>query len=317
MATESILITSAGAKVLLVQAFVAPGTMRVLTGDAGEQCAAHSFSDGAVQLKNTDDPAAIKQLIDLCQGENIRLIVPTRDGELAFFAAHQQEFADQGVKLLVPSPENLAICQSKSNFADFLAANDLPALPSIDRDMVKTSDFPLFIRPITGAGGRGTMRIDNGGQLSAIGALDNILLHPFIDAPEYSIDLLMDLEGNQPLQAVCRERLHVVGGEAKISKIVEREDLCNLAMKLGEKLCLVGHNVVQLFDDSERGPMFIEVNPRFGGASNLSIKGGLDSPERILALLNGDNSARSPRPIQYGLTMLRYSLDVMVEGQNG
>jgi hypothetical protein len=43
---------------------------------------------------------------------------------------------------------------------------------------------------------------------------------------------------------------------------------------------------------------------------------GLDSPLRLLALLRGDPSAREARPIRQGLSMLRFSQDLLVERAN-
>jgi carbamoyl-phosphate synthase large subunit len=58
----------------------------------------------------------------------------------------------------------------------------------------------------------------------------------------------------------------------------------------------------------------IEVNPRFGGASNLSIVAGLDSPRKLIASLCGDDATMTRvNPIQYGLKMLRYSKDLMIQ----
>ncbi len=72
--------------------------------------------------------------------------------------------------------------------------------------------------------------------------------------------------------------------------------------------------MVQAFWDGQGEPLFIEVNARFGGASNLSIQAGLASPERLVMMLAGDAVvARKPRPVRYGLTMLRYSQDLLVE----
>jgi carbamoyl-phosphate synthase large subunit len=85
-----------------------------------------------------------------------------------------------------------------------------------------------------------------------------------------------------------------------------------MALDLCARLGCIGHNVVQAFYRRETGPLLIEVNPRFGGASNLSIRAGLDSPSRIIALLAGEKP-RNPRPIRFGLTMLRYSEDMIIE----
>lgn len=307
----NVLITSAAAKVVLVQSFQRAAETRggkVFTADISPDCAAARFSDQHFVVKRIDADGALEELLALCAAHAVRLIVPTRDGELPFFARHKAAFAARGVTVLVPDEARLAICQDKRRFGEAIKAAGLEPVPVIDP---AEATFPLFVRPATGAGGRGAMRVETAGALAALGPLDDMLVHPFIAAPEYSVDLLMDLDG-RPLQAVARHRTQVVGGESKITRVVDFPLLEQQSMKLGEALGLVGHNTVQAFEDRERGILFIEVNPRFGGASNCSIVAGLASPERLLALIAGDDSARAPRSIRHGLTMFRYAQDVFV-----
>ena len=105
----------------------------------------------------------------------------------------------------------------------------------------------------------------------------------------------------------------VRGGEAQKSRVENVPALSDLALALGARLRLIGHNVIQCFRGHAGALSLIEVNPRFGGASNLSIVAGLDTPRRLVELISGDRSALAPRPIRHGLGMLRYSRDVIVE----
>jgi carbamoyl-phosphate synthase large subunit len=308
----NVLITSAAAKVLLVQAFskaVDGYGGKVLTADLEPLCAAARFSDGHFTTRRIDRPGAIEEIEHICRDNAVRLIVPTRDGELPLFAKHRQRLKAAGIDVLVCDEQALAACQDKRRFGERLQAAGLAAIPELQTDHI--TQWPVFVRPVTGSGGRGARRIEGSADLPA--DVDAYLIHPFISAKEYTIDLLMDLQGKKALQAVVRERRHVVSGESKISMVVVHPALEAAAMKLGTALGLVGHNTVQAFDDVERGIMFVEVNPRFGGASNCSIVAGLASPERILGMLAGDPAALEKRPIRHGLTMLRYSQDVFVE----
>ena len=165
------------------------------------------------------------------------------------------------------------------------------------------------MRPVRGAGGKGARRVEAG---EAIPSGEDLLVQDVETAPEYTVDVLMDLVG-QPLQAVARRRLLVRDGEAVKSRVEAAPALGDQALALCAALGLVGHNVVQAFYTPEAGARFIEINPRFGGASNLSIEAGLASPERILQLVEGRlDDARAARPITLGLTMLRYPQDRFV-----
>lgn len=316
MAFGNVLITSASAKAILVQNF--REAMRefggqVFTADSEPACAAGFFADKAFQVPKLREEGALDKLLSLVRDNGIKLIVPTRDGELPFFAANRTFFEVEGARILVPGPDRLEVVQDKAKFADAIEAAGIPAVPRIYPPF-SDDTYPIFVRPITGAGGIGARSIRTAEDFEAIEDKDRLLFHPFIHSREYTIDLLMAVDEPKAIQAIARERKVVVAGESKVSKVVDRPRLVDLTLKLGETLGLVGHNTVQAFDDDVNGTQFIEVNPRFGGASNLSIQAGLDSPRRILQMLAGDTEAAyAPRPVRIGATMYRYQQDVIVD----
>lgn len=306
----NILILSAAAKVLLVQAFQAaahPLGGRVIAADIARDNAALFAADQALILPRSDDPSFGEALLAACAGHAVGLIVPTRDGELAVLAELRPRLAAQGVAVLVPAPDALAVCRDKRRFTN--ACHDLGLETPRTFGPGEVPDrFPVFVRPVDGAGGRGARRIDDPADLPAG---EDHLVQAFDSGPEFTIDVLMSLDA-APLQAVARRRLLVQGGEATKSRTEDIPALTEQALKLCAALGLVGHNVVQAFHDAA-GTRFIEINPRFGGASNLSIQAGLASPERILQMVHSqDAEAACPRPITYGLTMLRYAQDRIV-----
>lgn len=308
----NVLILSVAAKVLLVQAFqaaVGPRGGRVLAQDLEPDSAGLIFADEAVSLPRTDDPGFADALLSVCKAKGIGLIVPTRDGELATFAGLKDRLRAEGVEVLVPAAEALAACADKHRFVAACERLGLQTPKTFEPG--ETPDaFPVFVRPAAGAGGRGARRIE-AADWTPQGR--DMLVQAFCDQPEYSIDVLMDLEG-APVQAVARRRLSVRAGEAVKSRVEDTPVLTEAALSLCAGLGLVGHNVVQAFWDGAGAPLFIEVNPRFGGASNLSIQAGLASPERLVMMAAGEAAAaRAPRPIRHGLTMLRYSQDLLVE----
>jgi carbamoyl-phosphate synthase large subunit len=309
----NVLITSASAKVLLVRAFQAAVRSRggqVVACDAASDSAALFAADAAVLLPLAGDPGFRAAFLALCAERKIALVVPTRDGELPLLAELAPDLADQGTRVLVAPPATIARCQDKRIFNQFCKDNGYPIANIHYSD--PPSGFPVFVRPATGAGGRGAAKI---ASLAAWDAMEasrtELIVQDLVEAPEYTIDTLLDLNG-RPLQAVARLRQAVRDGEAYKSRVEDLPDLADMALSLCARLGCIGHNVVQAFYRPETGPLLIEVNPRFGGASNLSICAGLDSPSRIIALLAGETPA-DPRPIHFGLTMLRYSDDMIIE----
>lgn len=298
----NVLILSAAAKVLLVRAFRDAGAT-VIAADLTPDNPALFEADRALLLPPSDAPDYIEALLAACQANDVRLVIPTRDGELPVLAEAKARLASAGVVVLAPALDAVETCQDKRRFVDFCAANGF-ATPRTYASG-EAAEFPVFVRPVRGAGGKGARRVDGAETFGA-----DLLVQALETDPEFTVDVLLDLDG-RPLQAVARRRLLVRDGEAVKSRVVDAPALSGEALRLCAALKLVGHNVVQAFYAPERGVRFIEVNPRFGGASNLSIRAGLASPERVLRMAAGDD-ASAPRPIAYGLTMLRYSEDRLV-----
>jgi carbamoyl-phosphate synthase large subunit len=314
----NVLITSSSSKVLLIKSFI-EATKKynsfTFTADITNEIPTAFFShEHFILPKVSDRNNFILSLKNICIENNIKLIVPTRDGELEMMAEIKMDFAKNGITILVPSEKTVELCLNKRMFAEFLTDENYFPVPII-KD-ISLINPPYFIRPVYGAASSGVKMANSKNEVELFNNND-FLIHPFIDEDEYSIDLLMNLDGTRAIQAVCRKRSHIVGGESKISKIIDLPILEKTCMDIGEKLGLIGHNVLQAFYSDDRGIIMIEANARFGGASNLSIIAGLNSPERILKMLYNDSTAYDNQKIKFGLNMYRYSEDIICEQISG
>ena len=310
----NILITSAGAKVILVRDFVESAkrhNSNVFTADLSI-CATGFFGSGHFLLPPLKQEMEFEEKIfEVCSKNNIRLIIPTRDEDLIYFSRTKEKFKNNGVDVLVADEEMIHTCVNKRKFSDFLKDNRLSSIPILDHSNIHDKDFPLFVRPIIGSGSRGCFLAKSFADIESLDYNKN-LIHPNIISKEYSVDVLMDLSGKNFLQAVCRERVAVSGGESKISKIVNMPEIEHTAKYICEKLELVGHNVLQAFWVDGRVIM-IEANARFGGASNISIRAGLNSVDRIVRMFFGDETAYINQEIKSNLIMYRFSEDYICE----
>lgn len=310
----NVLITSASAKIQLVQAFqaaVRPAGGKVIAADSDSHCCAAEFADAFEPLPRDDDSRFGDRLIEVCKRWKIGLLVPTRDGELQLLAHLRADLEAIGVTVPLPGPEQLARCQDKKHFQQFCKGAGFPVLEL--SDPTSEDAFPVFLRHRNGTFTGGGVMVENLAAFDRLGLnQEDYVVQTFCSDQEYSCDVLMDLDGN-PLQAVARERQHLVNGESWRSEIVDMPVLTDLALTLCQALGLRGHNLVQMFYSADRGPRLIEVNARFGGCSNLSIKGGLASPERLVQMADGHREAAStPRPIATGMRSIRYALDKLV-----
>ena len=309
----NVLILSAAAKVLLVRAFqrALDGRGVVVAADLNPTSPALHAADRGILLPPTGDQRFADRLEEVCRTRASGLVVPTRDEELVAVAECRDRLAAIGAAVAVSSTETITRLQDKRLFVEFCHARGFGVPHRFSAERPPTV-FPVFARPRFGAGGRDARWIDDAAALATAWRADpDLLVDEGVTDPEYSIDCLLDFDG-VPLQAVVRSRLTVRHGESTVSRVEDLPDLAERALALCSAAGVIGPAVAQAFRSADGRIRFIEVNPRFGGATNLSIEAGLAMPERLLGLLSGDPAARRPRPIRIGLTLLRHGADLLV-----
>src|SRR3990172_1677030 len=205
----AVLITSASRKVALVRAFrealaTVAGGGRVVAVDISPLAPALYEADVARLVPGSDDPAFVPSLLELCAAENVRLVVPTRDEELPVLAAARARSAVAGILVLVPDADVVATCQDKRRFAAACVTAGL-ATPRIVTSPT-AADLPLFVRPVTGKGGRGARVVRTPVELAAaveeLG--DRALWQELVEATEITVDAFIAPDGT-PITCVPRE----------------------------------------------------------------------------------------------------------------
>ena len=142
--------------------------------------------------------------------------------------------------------------------------------------------------------------------------LENPVFQPYIEGFEISIDAYIDLN-NQIKGIVLRKREIVVNGESQVTTIIEDITLEKEFKSILRYLNLYGHVMLQAIIDSKNKIHIIECNPRFGGASTLAIRAGLDSfywvyLESLKLSIEDHHFKKSDEEI----TQVRYSKDLYI-----
>ncbi len=302
----SVLITSINDKRPMVQAITKAAHAigeKSIGSDINIHAPAIQDVDSFLNLPPSHDKSFKEAVLSTVKSHAIKLILPSRDGDIMPLAKFSTELNQLGCTLPLPSMQTISQCQDKLAFAYKLKEFGFKYIPILENlsDNIET----YFTRPKFGSSSVGAKILTNLNDAQIIIDDPESLLHPYIDAPEYSIDLLMDLD-KKPLNAVVRQRQKILGGEAKLTQVENQEYLKNQTMKLGELLGLKGHNLIQAFLPEDGEPIFIEVNLRFGGASILALKAGLNTPEILLRQSHGLSiNSSSYNNIQYGLSLRR------------
>jgi carbamoyl-phosphate synthase large subunit len=216
---------------------------------------------------------AVETAIDYCSAHGIALIVPTRDGELEFWARQRAELAAAGVDVLVSDPEAVATCLDKLRFAEALRAAGEPAIPTATSPDELGAER-LVVKERFGAGAAAVaLDVDPAAAREHARGLDDPIFQPYVAGDEFSLDLYAARDGTC-LGVVARRREVVIGGESQVTATVRDPALERLGERLARVLGLRGHAVLQVIVAGGEHHV-IECNPRFGGASTLAVAAGL------------------------------------------
>ncbi len=218
----------------------------------------------------------IDALIEGMHERDVRFVIPTRDGELLFFAEHAERFRRAGISVMISSPPAVATCLDKLAFAERCVELQLPAIPTALTPTELPGLGPYVVKERFGAGSRsiglGLCRRDAEAWART---LEHPIFQPHILGAEFSVDVFRSSRLGRAI-AVARSRDLVVDGESQVSTIQHDLDLEVLACRVADGLNIVGHAVVQAIRADDELHL-IECNPRVGGASTLSFAAGLHS----------------------------------------
>ncbi|WP_236687446.1 ATP-grasp domain-containing protein [Geobacillus sp. ZGt-1] len=275
-----VLVTSISKKVPLLQAvrhaMRKMGMSGILIGaDRNSNCIAQYFVDEFWHMPSLEH-FTVEEFISTCRKKHIRFIIPTRDGELPFFSAYRQVFEENGIFAMVSEQNAIDICLDKLRFYEVLSAQGFPVVPTA-LSLAELDDGDYVVKERYGAGARNVglcLTKEEANQHAH--KLEAPVFQPFIAGTEISIDLYMTRTGHAK-GAVARKRDYVVNGESQVTTTIRNEKLEGMCIAVASYLGLYGHAVMQVIIDREGQFHLIECNPRFGGASTLSIEAGLDS----------------------------------------
>lgn len=316
MTETTVLITSVSTKVLLVKEFKKAlaeenDEGKVIGIDIDSLSAALYFCDEYTICPRLDNMDYLDFIEKLCIEKKVRLIVPTRDEDVLYLSKHKKHIEDRTMaKIMAPDPEVAKLCSDKYDFFRFLREHNLPAIMSWTQ-ICDDITYPCALKSRSGAGARKFYIVKDKEEMrELINNIEDPIIQEYIEGTEYSIDYFSDLDGNY-ISLVPRVRTKVVSGESKVGITVNDQEITDLCISLATKMKLIGHNVIQCFRTAFGDVKFIEVNPRFGGASNLSFAAGRSTPLYLIKLLNKNEI--EVKPFKEGLTMLRYSEDMFID----
>lgn len=315
----AVLISSAASKVPLFNTFLnvgrsfGPGSI-IFAGDNNVHSLTHFVTPNFWEMPKTEE-ANFEKILEWLKQNKIRLIIPTRDGELAFFASHFEDFVKNRISVLGSSVATINICLDKLDFFQTLK-NSHPAIPtctSLDEDVLGRG--PYVVKERFGSGSMSVIvNVSKSEATSHAKTLTNPIFQPFIQGDEFSVDAFVRKDGVLH-GSVIRQRLMVMHGESQVTKTIFDNQISELTRNVAKHLNLRGHFVLQLIKNSE-GIHLIECNPRIGGASTLSFAAGLNTPMWSILEALGDDLSNYPFvPVTDSIQLVRTALDTIFDSR--
>lgn len=319
----NVLISSAGRRVALLRTFREALDALGLSGDVyavdiSTYSSAFQCADNAWTVPRCTDKAFIPAMLELCDREQVGLVIPTIDTSLAVWAAHRDEFEAQGTTVAVSAPETIDIAADKLSTHRWLTAEGFPTVrqtvPEVVLEGSSAWPYPLIAKPVGGSCSIGVHIVTNPQDLRAVTANEDYIIQTIAPGIEYTVSVLVNRRG-EAVCAVPRERLAVRAGEVSKGRAVKEPALMDLASRVAERLPgAYGALNVQIFWDESTGELnVIEINPRFGGGYPLAWRAGARYSQWLIEEALSLPSTAGPHNWRDGLVMLRYDDAVFME----
>ena len=278
----AVVLTGVGKRYDIVSAFSEHAfTVAV---DPSPLAPARYAADVALEPPRIDDPAYVPFLQDVVAKYDARAVVPLTDLDLEVLARAE-------LPAFVPDPEVARATYDKYEAHHLLLRHGLPSPPTCLPDEEPES-YPVMVKPRQGSGARSIHPAADRAQKDFFVRYvkEPVMVQRLMGGPEFSIDLLCDLDG-RCLNAIPRTMIESRGGESIKGTVIADQELIDLGRRVGEALGVRGPCTVQAFRDPEIGLGITDVNTRFGGAfpgPMYAARPGQTYPELMVRMAAGE-----------------------------
>ena len=300
MARVAVLLTGVGKRHDIVSAFARHAF--TIAADPNPLAPARYAADRHVFPPRIDDPGYVPFLQELVQEHDVKAVVPLTDLDI-------EVLASSDLPAFVPAPEIARATYDKYETHELLLSLGLPSPPTV-LPGTEPDSFPVMVKPRRGSGARSIHPArDRQAMEFFIGYVEEpVMVQKLMDGPEFSIDLLCDLDG-RCLNAIPRTMIESRGGESIKGTVIKDEELIDLGRRVGEALGVRGPCTVQAFRDKEIGLGITDVNTRFGGAfpaPMYAARPGHTYPELIVRMAAGERIEPHVGDFKAPLTFTRW-----------
>jgi carbamoyl-phosphate synthase large subunit len=276
---------------------------KIVVTDCDHLSVGFHLADSYYVTPRTDASNFIKILLEIVEREEIDLILPT-GADILPISKNADLF--NNTKLFMCDHNTIQLCNDKWKF--YQHCKDKFPLPKTSLDWnFLTNPLPIFSKPrIEQGGSRGAKICNNINDIDK--QYGECIYQEILPGQEYTIDILCDMN-SEPLIVIPRTRLQTKAGISSKGKIIKNTYIERQCYNICKFLKLKGPICIQMKEDIDDIPKFIEINPRFGGGTYFTTLAGTNFCEIILNIL--DNKEINI-PVPESITVLRYFEEVVI-----
>jgi carbamoyl-phosphate synthase large subunit len=311
---KAVLLTGVGKRYDIVSSFAQHTT--VVAADPSPLAPAQYAATHRFAPPRIDDPGYVPALAEACERWNVGAVVPLTDLDIEVLA---QARVDGLLPAFVPDPAIARATYDKYEAHLLLESHGLPSPPTV-LPGEQPASYPVMVKPRQGSGAR-SIHLAHDAEEAAFFVRyvkEPTMVQRWMDGPEFSIDLLSDLDG-RCLNAIPRTMLESRGGESIKGTVIADRELIELGVRVVETLGVRGPCTVQVFRDREIGLGITDVNTRFGGAfpgpTYATLAARRTYPELIARMANGERIEPHVGAFDAGRTFTRYYWQLELDEQ--
>lgn len=278
MVMRRLLLSSIGSKTPLIYAaltspMVADKLLEIWVSDLNPSSVGLLVHGKSFVLPETSDQN-LEAIGHILVKNRISHVLPTRDGELEFWARNSGYFNALGVIPLTSGLEAINICHDKMKFAQFLGVHGFPSIQTSENLNEISGDTYVLKERFGAASERIMLDVDASQLTNVIPSFRNPIFQPYIAGREFSADVWLSKDHAYGF-ASLRWRSVVQHGESKVTEIFSDPDLSLRILEIAKVIGLHGISVFQGLQTSDNSVKIIECNSRIGGATSASIYAGI------------------------------------------
>jgi carbamoyl-phosphate synthase large subunit len=266
------------------------------------------LSDKYYVVPKFDDSNFITELLKIVDDEKIDLILPTGP-EIETISLHKNQF---NCTLFMSDYETIKLCNDKLEFYEKCKDNfPFPKTVNDRRDafLNRKLDGIVFAKPrIEMGGSRGALICENFNHTFILEKRCEYIYQEYLPGQEYTIDVLCDMDSN-PLVVIPRKRLQTKAGISSKGEIIKDDFIEKTCFDMCKFLKLKGPVCLQMKDDVEGKPRFVEVNPRFGGGTYFTTLAGVNFCKIIIDVVKNNDIFIPEHNL---ITVLRHFREIVI-----